>query len=65
MRRVPNPADGRGTLVEITDAGRDLGSVATADLNAKVFAQIGLSPSRTRTLVSVLTHLRRDAGDFS
>ncbi len=65
VRRVPNPADGRGTLVEITDAGRDLGSVATADLNAKVFAQIGLSPSRTRTLVSVLTHLRRDAGDFS
>lgn len=62
VRRVPNPADGRGTLVEITDAGRDLGSVATADLNAKVFAQIGLSPSRTRTLVSVLTHLRRDAG---
>ncbi|MGH3722687.1 MAG: MarR family winged helix-turn-helix transcriptional regulator [Mycobacterium sp.] len=64
VRRVPNPTDGRGTLVEITDAGRELGTVATADLNAKVFSQIGLSPSRTRTLVSVLTHLRRDAGDF-
>ncbi|MUM15664.1 MarR family transcriptional regulator [Mycobacterium sp. CBMA271] len=64
VRRVPNPTDGRGTLVEITDVGRQLGAVASGDLNAKVFSQIGLSPSRTRTLVSVLTHLRRDAGDF-
>lgn len=64
VRRVPNPADGRGVLVEITEPGRQVIAAATADLNAKVFAQIGLSPSRTRTLVSVLTHLRRDAGDF-
>lgn len=64
VRRVPNPADGRGTLVQITDAGHTLSRAATADLNAKVFADIGLSPSRTRTLIAVLTHLRRDAGDF-
>lgn len=62
--RVPHPSDGRATLVEITPEGRHQAEVATEKLNAEVFARPGLSPRRVGTLVSVLTELRRDAGDF-
>ncbi len=62
--RVPHPSDGRATLVQITPQGRDVAQVATDKLNAEVFARPGLSPRRLGTLVSVLTELRRDAGDF-
>lgn len=62
--RVPHPSDGRATLVEITDAGRELAQQATERLNTEVFARPGLSARRVGTLVSVLTELRRDAGDL-
>ncbi len=62
--RKPHPTDGRATLVEITAEGRQRAEVATEKLNADVFARPGLSPRRVGTLVSVLTELRRDAGDF-
>ena len=63
-RRVPHPTDGRGALVEITDAGRERALASTDALNAEVFADPGLPARRVRTLVSVLTDLRRNAGDF-
>lgn len=64
VMRLPHPSDGRATLVEITAQGRKQAEVATEKLNAEVFARPGLSPRRVGTLVSVLTELRRDAGDF-
>ncbi len=50
--------------MEITDAGRERALAATDALNAEVFADPGLPARRVRTLVSVLTDLRRNAGDF-
>src|SRR5579864_7621382 len=40
-RRVPHPTDRRTTLAEITDAGRDVVTRATAEINAKVFTATG------------------------
>jgi len=62
--RRPHPTDGRGTLVAITDAGRALGLDATERLNAQVFSDLWLPDRRIETLVSLLTDLRRRAGDF-
>lgn len=64
VRRAPHPTDGRGTLVELTDAGRDLALRATEELNARVFAAPGLPRRRVTSLVSVLRDLRRGAGDL-
>lgn len=64
VRRCPHPRDRRATLAELTDAGRELAGSATAELNARVFAEPGLSADRTERLIDVLTDLRRSAGDF-
>ncbi|MDN5853888.1 MAG: MarR family transcriptional regulator [Actinomycetia bacterium] len=64
VRRLPHPEDRRGVLVEITEPGREKTLAATEQLNAKVFAEPGLEPQDVDTLVSVLTNLRSDAGDF-
>lgn len=62
--RRPNPSDGRGVLVSITEAGRALALQATALLNSGVFGDFGLTERRTAALVSAITELRRVAGDF-
>ena len=64
VRRCPHPSDRRATLAELTDAGRELAGRATAELNARVFAEPGLSAEGVDRLVEVLTELRRTAGDF-
>lgn len=64
VERVAHPRDGRATLVQITGEGRRVALAATAELNGTVFARPGLAPRRVQTLISVLTELRRDAGDF-
>jgi DNA-binding MarR family transcriptional regulator len=64
LRRVPHPTDGRTTLAEITDPGRELALQATASINEGVFANPGLPGSDVTTLVEVLKNLRRSAGDF-
>jgi DNA-binding MarR family transcriptional regulator len=43
VRRIPNPADGRGTLAEITAPGRRLAQRATDAVNDGVFERVGLS----------------------
>lgn len=65
VRRVPHPSDGRATLVEITESGREVALRATDDLNSQVFAKPGLPADRLAELVGVITELRREAGDFT
>ena len=52
------------TLVRITDLGRSTVEDATTTLNAKVFADIGMTGEESRALVSSIDTLRRHAGDF-
>ena len=62
--RKPNPSDGRGTLAEITAAGRDVVAGATADLMAAEFGMGGYSPGQLEDISAVLRSLRVSAGDF-
>ncbi len=64
VRRQPHPTDGRTTLVELTDLGRSTVEDATATLNRRVFADIGMSDDESRALVSSIETLRHSAGDF-
>ena len=62
--RRPNPRDGRGTLAEITPAGRDVMQRATADLMQAEFAMSGYDPDQLEDLFGLLRGLRVAAGDF-
>jgi DNA-binding MarR family transcriptional regulator len=64
-RRIPHPTDRRATLAEITDEGREVALAATDKLNDTVFAAPGLHGDAVRSLVALLTDLRRRAGDFA
>lgn len=64
VRREPHPDDRRAVLVAITDAGREIAAAATADLNAEVFTDPGLSDADVETVTAVLESYRRNAGDF-
>ncbi len=64
VERRPHPTDRRTTLVHLTDDGRAKATKATEALNGTVFAAPGLGADDVVTLVSILTTLRRDAGDF-
>jgi DNA-binding MarR family transcriptional regulator len=62
--RRPNPRDGRGTLAEITDEGRDAVERATHDLMAADFGLDAYKASDQGKIFDVLRALRVDAGDF-
>jgi DNA-binding MarR family transcriptional regulator len=64
VRRIPHPGDRRATLAELTDKGERVALEATEALNARVFDDPGLSADGVQTLLTVLTDLRRGAGDF-
>ena len=63
VARRPHSADGRTTLVEITEAGRQLVTEATADLNRDVFEQPGLDAADVSRLLGELASLRAGLGD--
>ena len=63
--RRPNPADRRGTLAEITDAGREVVEVATAQLMAAEFGMTGYNASALDAMFGLLENLRVSAGDFT
>lgn len=64
VARSTHPEDRRAVLVALTPAGRELAERATKALNTEVFEQPDLSGRDVRSLVDVLTRLRRTAGDF-
>jgi DNA-binding MarR family transcriptional regulator len=59
VRRVPHPTDGRTTLAEITDAGRDVAAQATKALAAIRYGLEDLSDEECRALTGLVTGLRR------
>jgi DNA-binding MarR family transcriptional regulator len=63
--RRPNPADRRGTLAEITRAGRDVVATATADLMAAGFGMAGYDAAQLDAMFALLERLRLTAGDFT
>lgn len=64
VRRNPHPSDGRVTLVEITDQGRELVERATVALNDEVFTAVGIGDDQVRALTDAIDTLRREAGDY-
>ena len=65
VERNPHPTDGRTTLVAITLAGRKRLEAATTALTAVEFGLVGLDREQTEQLTSLLTEVRRAAGDFT
>jgi DNA-binding MarR family transcriptional regulator len=65
VRRDPNPADGRGVLATLTDAGRGVVEAATADLVATDFGLGALDEQQLALVTDLLAPVRRAAGDFA
>ncbi|MEX2627333.1 MAG: MarR family transcriptional regulator [Ilumatobacteraceae bacterium] len=65
VERSPNPADGRGVMVTITDAGRELALAVTEELNELVFRAWPLSTADSEVLYDHLKQVRRAFGDFA
>lgn len=65
VARRPNPADGRGTLAEITAEGRDVVGRATTDLMAAGFCMREYEGAELEQMFGMLRGLRVTAGDFT
>jgi DNA-binding MarR family transcriptional regulator len=63
--RRPNPRDGRGTLAEITPAGREVVQRATGDLMKAEFGLAGYGDAQLDEPFDMLRGLRIAAGDFT
>ena len=61
--RRPNPADGRGVLAGITDAGRAVVEAATAALTGLDFGLGDLPEAERDALFDILKRVRLGAGD--
>lgn len=64
VTRRPHPDDGRAVLAEVTDAGRALVDVTTAELVGADFALGALSDDELAQLSALLRPVRQAAGDF-
>lgn len=65
VERVPNPADGRGTLARLTAAGARVVGEATAVMNEEVFSGLGVDAAEMEHLFDLLRGVRQAAGDFA
>ena len=63
--RRPNPQDRRGTLAEITPAGREVVAQATEVLMTAEFGLRGYQDDQLYAMFSLLRTLRVEAGDFT
>jgi DNA-binding MarR family transcriptional regulator len=63
--RRPNPEDRRGTLAEITPAGRAVMQAATAKLMEAEFGLGDYDPDQLDEIFDLLEKLRVGAGDFT
>ena len=63
--RKPHPTDGRTVLAEITESGRAVVDAATGDLVSAEFGVGVLTREQLGQLASLLTPVRRAAGDFA
>ena len=59
VRRLPHPTDGRTTLAEITDLGRDVVARATKELAAIRYGLDELPDEDCRQLTDIVEELRR------
>jgi DNA-binding MarR family transcriptional regulator len=64
VKRTPHPSDRRTTLVEVTEAGRELRGVATAAVAEVNLGLTGLTGRQTEQLTELLSKVRKAAGDF-
>ena len=64
VARRPNPRDGRGTLAQITPAGRQVMRAATDDLMAARFGMTGYDDDQLEQISAMMRALRVTAGDF-
>ncbi len=64
VQRVPDAADRRRTLAELTDAGRQVVRDATAALQESRFFLDRTSTEDAQALYDLLRRARADAGDF-
>lgn len=64
VERVPNPADGRGTLAALTPAGRDAAERGMTALVAGGFGLRGLTGPERVELFRLLEKVRLSFGDF-
>ncbi len=65
VRRIPHPTDGRTTLAELTDDGRNLAKRATKAVNAVTFGLDSLSAEELGQLIRITRKLRQSVGDFT
>src|SRR5262245_16214202 len=64
VARRPHPDDRRAVLAEVTEEGRRLVEVATADLVHADFGLGALSENQLKSISKLLRPVRKDAGDF-
>jgi DNA-binding MarR family transcriptional regulator len=65
VERRPNPADGRGVLARITDAGREVVEQATTALTGMDFGLSDVPSDELTTLFGILRRVRLGAGDVA
>lgn len=65
VERLPNPADGRGTLARITPSGLEAMEAVTAALEEADFGLTALTSGEVGDLSALLRTVRHAAGDFA
>ena len=65
VERSPNPSDGRGVLAGITESGRAVVEVATAELTKLDFGLGDLPHAEMDSLFDILKRVRLGAGDVA